>query len=96
MDKTPCVYILASRRNGTLYTGVTACLPRRVWEHRNHIVAGFTRRYGIDRLVYYETCDTIYIAIQREKQIKKYSRRRKIELIERGNTNWRDLYPEIL
>ncbi|MDX1610653.1 MAG: GIY-YIG nuclease family protein [Halofilum sp. (in: g-proteobacteria)] len=96
MERNPCIYILASRRNGTLYVGVTSCLQRRVWQHRNDIVEGFTSRYGVHRLVYYETCDSMYQAIEREKQIKSGSRRKKLELIESLNPDWRDLYYEIV
>lgn len=96
MDRLPCVYILASHRNGTLYTGVTSRLPQRVWEHRDHPVDGFTSRYGVHRLVYYETAETMEAAIAREKQIKAGSRKRKLELIESMNPGWRDLYDEIV
>jgi len=87
----PAVYILASRRNGTLYTGVTGNLPRRVWEHKTDIVEGFTRRYGVHTLVYYEWHDDMYAAIRREKQIKKWRREWKIQLIEALNPDWKDL-----
>lgn len=96
MDRVPCVYILASGRNGTLYTGVTTRLPQRVWEHRNDVVDGFTSRYRVHRLVYYDTCDDVREAIRREKQIKAGSRRKKIALIESLNPEWRDLYEEIV
>lgn len=96
MDRVPCVYILASGRNGTLYTGVTTRLPQRVWEHRNDVVDGFTSRYGVHRLVYYDTCDDVREAIRREKQIKAGSRTKKIALIESLNPEWRDLYEEIV
>jgi putative endonuclease len=96
MDRIPATYILASRRNGTLYIGVTSRLPQRVWEHRNDVVGGFTRRYAVHRLVYYETCESMYEAIQREKQIKKGSRKKKLALIESFNPSWRDLYEEIV
>lgn len=89
--RQPAVYILASRRNGTLYTGVTSNLPRRVWEHRNDLVEGFTRRYGVHMLVYYEWHDDMYAAIRREKQIKKWRRVWKIQLIESLNPDWKDL-----
>lgn len=95
MERVPCVYILANRRNGTLYTGVTSRLQRRAWEHRNEVVDGFTHRYGVHRLVYYETCDTMERAIAREKQIKSGSRKEKLALIESLNPAWRDLYAEI-
>ena len=96
MSKQPVVYVLASRRNGTLYVGVTGDLAKRAWEHRNNVVEGFTRRYGVHRLVYFETCDDIDQAILREKRIKKWSRAWKIELIERDNPEWADLWETIL
>lgn len=96
MERVPCVYILASGRNGTLYTGVTTRLPQRVWEHRNDVVDGFTSRYGIHRLVYCDTCEDVHAAIRREKQIKAGSRRKKVALIESFNPEWRDPYEEIV
>ncbi len=93
--KRPSVYILASRRNGTLYVGVTSNLPRRVWEHKHDLVAGFTRRYRVHLLVWYEAHASMSAAIQREKAIKKWKRRWKIELIERLNPEWRDLYEDL-
>jgi putative endonuclease len=92
----PAVYILASQRNGTLYTGVTSGLVKRTWEHREDIVAGFTTRYGVHLLVYYELHDEMVAAITREKQIKKWNRAWKIKLIEATNRDWRDLWNEIL
>ena len=89
------VYILASRPGGTLYTGVTRDLVRRVYEHRNDIVKGFTRRYGVKTLVYFERHDTALAAIQREKNIKHWSREWKIDLIVSMNPEWRDLYDDI-
>jgi putative endonuclease len=88
------VYILASGRNGTLYTGSTDRLGRRVWEHKQKAVPGFTARYGVDQLVWYETHDTREAAFRRERQIKEWKRAWKIELIERFNPAWRDLYAE--
>lgn len=90
------VYILASKRNGTLYVGVTNDLIRRVYEHRNDFVEGFTRKYGVHRLVYFEPCDDLDSALQREKRIKEWKRKWKIELIETGNPEWKDLYEEIV
>ena len=90
------VYILASRRNGTLYTGVTGDLVKRVWQHREGLVEGFTKRYRVHRLVYYEVHDGIAAAIQRETQIKRWNREWKLELIEQENPMWRDLYQEML
>lgn len=92
---TPCVHILASTRHGTLYIGVTSNLPQRVWQHREHFVDGFTKRYGVTRLVYYEVHDTMESAIRREKQMKLWKRDWKIELIERQNPDWLDLYEQI-
>lgn len=92
----PCVYILASRQNGTLYTGVTGNIAKRAWEHRVAAVPGFARRYGVDRLVFVEFHDTMPDAILREKRIKKWRRAWKLELIERANPDWRDLYDDLL
>jgi putative endonuclease len=89
------VYILASNIGGTLYIGVTSGLAKRVFEHKSGAVEGFTKTYKVHRLVSYETHDSVDAAIQREKQMKKWKRRWKIELIENGNPNWVDLYPEI-
>ena len=91
--KQPAVYILASRRNGTLYTGVTRDLVRRIWEHRNDLVEGFSKRYGAHSLVYVELHGDISRAIQREKQLKKWNRAWKINLIEEANPQWWDLWP---
>jgi putative endonuclease len=90
------VYILASRRNGTLYVGVTSDLVRRVYEHKSDLVDGFTKRYGVHSLVYYESTSEVASAIQREKRIKKWNRAWKIELIERANQDWKDLYHELV
>jgi putative endonuclease len=90
------VYILASRRNGTLYTGVTLDLLKRVHEHKSDLVDGFTKTYGVHNLVYYEMVDDIDGAIVREKQIKRWKRAWRIELIEGVNPDWRDLYPDLL
>jgi putative endonuclease len=90
------VYILASKPYGTLYIGVTNDLVRRVWEHQNDFVDGFTKKYGVHRLVYYEQCESAESAITREKQMKKWKRQWKIELIMKRNPNWKDLYPEIM
>jgi len=79
----------------TLYTGVTGCLPRRIWQHRNKVIKGFTASYNLNRLIYYELFEDMYEAISREKQIKAGSRKNKISLIEKINPDWRDLYPEI-
>jgi len=91
MQRTYYVYILASRRNGTLYTGVTSDLARRTFEHRNGLVAGFTKRYRVHLLVWYEELDDIHVAITREKQIKGWNRAWKLKLIEKENSGWNDL-----
>ena len=93
--KQPAVYIVASGRNGTLYTGVTSTLPRRGFEHREGIIPGFTKRYGCKMLVWYELHDTMAGAIAREKQIKGGSRRKKLALIEAMNPDWRDLFDDL-
>lgn len=90
------VYILASKRNGTLYVGVTNDLIRRAYEHKNDFVEGFTRKYGVYKLVYFEQCEDFDSALQREKRIKEWKRKWKIELIEKGNPEWKDLYEEIV
>ena len=95
MQKRPCVYILASRRNGTLYVGVTSNLARRVWQHRSSDVDGFVRDYHVHRLVFAEFHETMANAILREKRIKKWRRAWKLELIERENPQWLDLYGEL-
>ena len=89
------VYILASRSGGAIYTGVTNDLVRRVYEHKNGLVAGHTKRYGIDKLVYFEVYDSAYQAIQREKNIKHWRRAWKTRLIGQNNAEWRDLFAEI-
>ncbi len=93
--KKPAVYIMASNRNGTLYTGVTSNLIQRVWQHREGIVPGFTEKYGCKILVWYEAHNEMIYAIEREKQIKGGSRKKKLKLIETLNPNWRDLYEEL-
>ena len=94
--KVPCVYILASRQNGTLYVGVTSNLVRRVWEHKNDVVKGFTKLHGVHKLVWYEVHESMEGAINREKDIKRWKRAWKIRLIERKNPDWSDLYDEIV
>ncbi|MBK5914789.1 GIY-YIG nuclease family protein [Rhodocyclus purpureus] len=94
--KQPCVYILASSRNGTLYVGVTSDLPRRVWQHKCDLVDGFSARYAVHQLVWYELHERMESAIMREKQIKSGTRLRKLRLIEAMNPEWRDLYAGIL
>ena len=94
-EKIPCVYILASKKNGTLYTGVTSNLSKRIFEHKNNVVDGFTKKYKVHTLVYYESGGSMYGAIEREKQIKNYSRKKKLELIEKNNPNWEDLFDNL-
>jgi putative endonuclease len=89
------VYFMTNRRDGILYAGVTSDLPRRIYEHRERMVAGFTRRYGLKILVYYEQFDDIRDAIQREKTIKHWSRAWKVRLIHRMNPDWKDLYDDL-
>ena len=93
--KTPCVYILTSKQNGTLYVGVTSDLTGRVWQHKNGIIEGFTKRHGVHRLVWYEVHESMESAIFREKSLKKWNRSWKIELIEEKNPLWMDLYDEL-
>jgi len=93
MPQQPCVYILANHKNGTLYVGVTSDLIKRIWEHKNNIVEGFTKRYGVHTLVWYETHEDMVSAISREKAIKKWNRRWK--LIEETNPAWKDLYTNL-
>ncbi|MGH8031608.1 MAG: GIY-YIG nuclease family protein [Luteimonas sp.] len=95
MERQPCVYLLASDRNGTLYLGVTSDLIARTWQHREHVVDGFTTKYQITRLVWYELHGTMESAIQREKRIKKWNRAWKVNLIDEMNSSWRDLWPDI-
>ena len=89
------VYILASKKNGTLYTGVTSNLEARIWQHRHDVYPGFSRKYGCKTLVWFETHDDIAEAILREKRIKRWRRAWKTELIEKRNPDWHDLYPEL-
>ena len=95
MEGHPAVYILANKRNGTLYIGVTNNLVRRVCQHRNDVVDGFSQRHGLHLLVWYELGSSMYSAIQREKQLKNWRRQWKLELIEAENPYWRDLWSEI-
>jgi len=94
--KRPCVYILASERNGTLYTGVTADIAQRAWQHRTGQGAAFTRRYRVLRLVHVEFHASMLEAIVREKLLKRWHRAWKLELIERGNPDWNDLYQDLI
>ena len=96
MERQPCVYMLASKRNGTLYTGVTSNLLKRIWEHKNNLVEGFTNKYGVHTLVWYELHNTMDSAIQREKVIKNWKRAWKLKVIEKMNSHWHDLYSDLL
>ena len=95
MDKQPAVYIMASKQNGTLYVGVTSDLRRRVWQHKNDMLPGFTSTFKVHLLVYYELYDDMYQAIAREKDLKKWKRKWKLNLIESVNSAWEDLWPKI-
>lgn len=95
MNKQYYVYILATKRNGTFYTGVTNNLQRRIWEHKNNVADGFTKKYRIHQLVYYEVHEEIKAAIRREKLIKKWKREYKMAEIEKMNPNWLDLYNKL-
>ena len=94
--KQPAVYIMASKRNGTVYTGVTSNLPQRVYQHKHGVTGGFTSKYECGMLVYYEVHGDMAAAITREKQIKAGSRKNKLALIENANPSWKDLYEEII
>ncbi|MCC4262841.1 GIY-YIG nuclease family protein [Oceanimonas baumannii] len=96
MHKQPAVYMLTNQRNGTLYIGVTSNLVQRIWQHRQRAVEGFSARYGLHWMVYFELHDDMYSAITREKQLKKWNRAWKIRLIEAQNPGWRDLWEEII
>jgi putative endonuclease len=95
MAKQFYVYIMTNKSNSVLYTGVTNDLNRRVYEHKNKLVEGFTKKYNVDKLVFYEVCEDVTSAIAREKQIKGGSRAKKIKLIEETNSKWNDLYDEL-
>ena len=96
MERQPCVYLLASKRNGTLYAGVTSNLVKRIWEHKHHVVDGFTKKYGVEILGWYEAHETMESAISREKAIKNWKREWKIKVIEMMNPQWLDLYSVLL
>jgi len=95
MERIPCVYILASGFHGTLYTGVTSQLPGRIWQHREEVARGFTARYGVKRLVWFEVHETMESAIAREKSIKRWRRDWKVAMVERDNPTWRDLAEDL-
>jgi len=94
--KQPCVYMMTNRQNGTLYVGVTSNLVQRVWQHKSGFVEGFTKRYALHQLAWFEVHETMESAICREKQLKAGNRQRKLRLIEALNPDWRDLYADIL
>lgn len=96
MDRLPAVYILTNRRNGTLYIGVTSNLIKRIWEHKTDAVEGFSKRYSLHSLVWYEIHETMASAIKKEKGLKKWNREWKIRLIESQNPNWNDLYEAVV
>lgn len=96
MLKQPAVYIMASKRNGTLYVGVTSDLVKRVWEHKGDLAKGFVKRYRVHSLVWYERHGNMESAIEREKHLKEWKRKWKLELIEKDNPNWEDLYSSII
>jgi len=95
MEKQPCVYIMASRTKGVLYIGVSSNLPKRIWEHKNKVLKGFSSKYNVDLLVWYEIHETMESAILREKTLKKWNRNWKIRLIESQNPQWKDLYETV-
>ncbi len=96
MNKKAYVYMLASKRNGTLYVGVTSDLIKRVWQHKNGLADGFTKKYSVKKLVYYEEHQNIQSAIHREKRLKEWKRKWKLELVEKFNPNWIDMYCNII
>lgn len=96
MEKFPCVYMVTNKQNGTLYVGVTSDLPRRIWEHKEKIADGFTKKYSLDKLVFFEDHGTMNDAIDREKRLKRWHRQWKLKLIEDTNPEWKDLYTDIV
>jgi putative endonuclease len=96
LARHPAVYILANRPNGVLYIGVTSDLLKRIWQHRSDAVEGFSQRYRLHMLVYFEQCESMIHAIEREKKLKKWRRAWKLALIEGANPEWRDLWPDII
>ena len=96
MNKQPAVYLLANKRNGTLYVGVTSDLVKRIWEHKNNMVEEFTKQYNVHQLVWYELHESMESAIMREKRLKDWKRAWKLELIENKNPDWLDLYDTIV
>jgi putative endonuclease len=96
LAKRPAVYILTNKPRGVLYIGVTSDLVKRVWQHRRDVIEGFSQRYRLHELVYFEQCDSMVAAIEREKDLKKWRRAWKIALIEKHNPEWRDLWPDLM
>jgi len=96
MAKQAAVYILTSQKNGTLYIGVTSDLVKRVWEHKNNLVKGFTEKYAVHQLVWYEQHEDMITAIEKEKKLKNWHRKWKLDLIEQSNPKWKDLYDDIV
>lgn len=96
MRKVFCVYMMTNKYNTVLYTGVSSILPQRVRQHKEKVFEGFTKKYNVDKLVYYEICSDAYTAINREKQIKSWSRKKKEELVNSMNPEWRDLSADVL
>ena len=94
--KTPCLYIITNKTRGTLYIGVTSDLVQRIWQHKNGLIEGFSKRYGLKMLVWFERHDSMESAIVRERNVKYWRRDWKIQIIEESNPTWRDLYPDIL
>ncbi|HHF3094327.1 TPA: GIY-YIG nuclease family protein [Vibrio diabolicus] len=94
IDRTPCVYILTSNNNVVLYTGVTSQMPQRIWQHKNGVVEGFTKKYNVHKLVYFELFDDMATAITREKQLKQWKRKWKLDLVRETNPNFLDLSTE--
>ena len=95
MKKVPCVYILASKRNGTIYIGVTSNVVQRVWQHKKNLVKGFSERHNTHTLVWYEIHETMESALLREKRLKNWHRNWKLRLIEEANPQWQDLFPDL-
>ncbi|MFO1243115.1 MAG: GIY-YIG nuclease family protein [Rickettsiales bacterium] len=95
-EKYPAIYMMANGRNGTLYIGVTSNLIKRTYEHKHHLADGFTKKHKCSMLVYYELCDSMDVAVHREKRLKKYTRKAKLNLIENQNPDWKDLYETVI
>jgi putative endonuclease len=96
LQKQPAVYILTNKSNNVLYVGVTSDLIKRIYEHKNHVMEGFTAKYNVTKLVYFELCDEMETAITREKVLKGWKRSKKVSLIEKENATWQDLYEDLI